>query len=173
MGEAGEPGEMRRGVRLGVDVGAVRIGVSRCDPHGLLATPWTTVTRTKKDDGVSTIAGMVAEAGVIEVVVGLPLHMSGQEGAAGKAARAYACDLAAIIAPTPVRLVDERLSTVSAHAHLHRAGKPGRAHREVVDQVAATVILQSALDAERTAGDPPGELVKVCAEPTGAKESRT
>ncbi|MFV0460642.1 MAG: RuvX/YqgF family protein, partial [Actinomycetales bacterium] len=82
------------------------------------------------------------------------------------AARRYAEALADLVAPVPVRLVDERLSTVTAHQHLHRAGMKRKGHRPVVDQVAAVVILQDALDAERASGRAPGSLV----EPAGTTD---
>jgi len=105
------------------------------------------------------IAAVVLERDVLEVVVGLPRSLSGGEGPAAKGARTYATNLAARIAPTPVRLVDERLTTIDAHRKLRDSGLPGRAQRAVVDQAAAVLILQSALDAERSSGLPPGELV--------------
>ena len=95
------------------------------------------------------------------VYVGLPVHLSGAEGSASEAARAYAVQLAQAIAPVTVRMVDERMSTVSAHHALHASGRSGRSHRQVVDQAAAVVILQSALDAERASGRRPGERVVV------------
>jgi putative Holliday junction resolvase len=76
-------------------------------------------------------------------------------------AREYAHRLAATAAPIPVRLVDERLSTVSAQQHLRRSGVRERRGRAVVDQVAAVVILQHALDSERSTGRAPGEPVAV------------
>ncbi|MGC0250774.1 Holliday junction resolvase RuvX [Pseudactinotalea sp. Z1748] len=166
------PAPVRTGVRLGVDAGKVRVGLALSDPEGLLATPDRTLVRARDDDGVAAIAQQVAEAGVIEVVVGLPLHMSGQEGAAARDARTYAARVAAAIAPVPVRLVDERLSSVTAHAQLHSAGRRQKQHREVVDQVAAAVILQSALDAMR-GGHQVGEVVKVCEDPPVDEEART
>lgn len=167
-----QPDPVRTGVRLGVDAGKVRVGLALSDPAGLLATPHRTMVRTRDDDGVAAIAQLVAEAGVIEVVVGLPLHMSGQEGAAAGHARAYAARVAGAIGPVPVRLVDERLSTVTAHAQLHSAGRRQKQHRKLVDQVAATVILQSALDAMR-GGREVGEVVKVCDDPPVGEEART
>src|SRR5690606_17930129 len=95
----------------------------------------------------------------VVVYVGLPRHLSGQEGSAAEAARAYAGELARAVHPVPVRLVDERMSTVSAHRALREAGRPGRRHRAVVDQVAAVTILQAALEQESAAGGPAGELV--------------
>jgi len=96
---------------------------------------------------------------VLEVVVGLPRSLSGGEGPAAAGARSYATALAALISPTPVRLIDERLTTIDAHRQLRDSGLPGRAQRAVVDQAAAVLILQAALDAEKSSGLPPGELV--------------
>lgn len=151
----------RAGVRLGIDVGTVRIGVARSDPSGLLATPIETLQRTAADDRVSRIAELAHEHDAIEVVVGLPRSLSGARGRAAQDVLAYATRLAHVVQPLPVRLVDERLTTVTAHQALSRAGRSGRRQRSVVDQVAAVLILQSALDTERGAGRPAGELVEV------------
>jgi putative Holliday junction resolvase len=148
---------MRPGVRLGIDVGTVRIGVARSDPSGLLATPVETVRRGKGD--IARIAAIAAEHEAAEIVVGLPTSLSGREGAAAEAARAFAARLAARLAPLPVRLYDERLTTVTAQQHLRAGGVRARNQREVVDQMAAVVLLQAALDAERAADRPPGHLV--------------
>lgn len=160
------PGEgPERGVRLGVDVGSVRVGVARSDPDGVLATPLETVPRTAEgpaaagDEDVERVAALVAEHGAVRVVVGLPRSLSGEQGPAASRARTYASVLAARIAPVPVRLVDERLSTVEAHRTLRESGLAGRRQRAVVDQAAAVLILQSALDAERATGTPAGERV--------------
>lgn len=151
---------MRRGVRLGVDVGTVRVGVARSDPSGLLATPVETLARdTRTGRDVDALAALVLELGAIEVVVGLPTSLSGREGAAAGAARAYAEAVARRVSPVPVRLVDERLSTVTAQRSLRDAGVRGRRHRPVVDQAAAVVILQTALDAERASGRAPGSEI--------------
>lgn len=165
---------MRHGVRVGIDVGSVRVGVARSDPSGLLATPVTTVRREvdtdgrpKGDDGLSEVAAVVREHEALEVVVGLPLGLSGNAGAAAALARGYAERIAQQVAPVPVRLVDERLSTVTATRALRDAGVKQRRHRPVVDQVAAVVILQSALDAERASGRPPGQLVGPGTTPEG------
>ncbi|HVN12314.1 MAG TPA: Holliday junction resolvase RuvX [Kineosporiaceae bacterium] len=151
---------MRPGVRVGVDVGTVRVGVARSDPSALVATPVETLRRDAGGSrDLDRIAGIVAQNGAVEVVVGLPRTLRGEEGSAAAAARQYATAIAQRVAPVGVRLVDERLSTVSAHRTLHDAGVRGRRHRPVIDQVAAVVILQSALDAERASGRPPGALV--------------
>jgi len=151
---------MRAGVRLGVDVGSVRVGLAASDPDGIIATPIETLERDLvhgSDQGA--IAAVVREREVLEVVVGLPRSLSGGEGPAAVAARGYAMALAARISPTPVRLVDERLTTIDAHRQLRDSGLAGRAQRAVVDQAAAVLILQTALDAEKSSGLPPGERV--------------
>lgn len=148
---------MRKGTRLGVDVGSVRIGVATCDPDGLLATPVETVRRGKGD--LARITALAAEHAVIEIVVGLPTSLSGAEGPSAQSARAYAARLVRRAGPVDVRLFDERLTTVSAHAGLRASGVRGRDRKNVVDQAAAVILLQAALDAERLTGRPPGEKV--------------
>lgn len=147
---------MRAGVRLGVDVGRVRVGVATCDPAGLIATPVETLRRGRGD--LDRLAVLVAEREAVEVVVGLPTSLSGRPGPAVAAAEGYAGELAARV-PVPVRLVDERFSTVDAQRGLHASGVDTRRGRSVIDQAAAVIILQGALDAERSSGVAPGRLV--------------
>ena len=109
---------MRRGIRLGVDVGKVRVGVARSDPDGLLAVPVETVTRA--DAAVARVLAIAEEHSAIELLVGLPTSISGGETASTADARAFAEELATASA-LPVRLVDERLSTVSAHSALRQS----------------------------------------------------
>jgi putative holliday junction resolvase len=149
---------VRHGVRLGLDPGDARIGVARSDPTGFLATPLETVRRGRGD--LSRVARLVREAEAVEVVVGLPRSLSGREGPAAVKAREFAARLAARIDPVAVRLQDERLTTVSAEAMLRDRGKKGAERRAVVDQAAAVLILQHALDTERATGRPPGEIVR-------------
>jgi putative pre-16S rRNA nuclease len=149
---------VRPGVRLGIDPGDARIGVARCDPSGIIATPVETVRRGKGD--LSRIAAIAAEEGAVEVVVGLPRSLQGGEGPAAAKVRQFATALARRLAPVPVRLVDERLTTVSAEAMLRDRGRKGRGRRAVVDQAAAVLILQTALDSERISGVAPGETVE-------------
>jgi putative Holliday junction resolvase len=150
---------MRQGVRLGVDVGKVRVGVARSDRDGLLATPVETVQRRGDDlePVLARIAAIAAELEAIELVVGLPLAMSGRDTASTADARMVADRLAQ--GPLPVRLLDERLTTVSAQSALHASGRNTRGSRSVIDQVAAVILLQHALDAERARGEAPGALV--------------
>ena len=149
---------MRHGVRLGIDPGDARIGVARSDPSGMLATPVETVRRGKGD--LRRIGQILAEEEAVEVVVGLPRSLSGGEGPAAAKVREFAARLARRIAPVPVRLVDERLTTVSAEAMLRDRGRKGGSRRAVVDQAAAVLILQHALDTERATGAAPGEIVE-------------
>lgn len=146
----------RRGVRLGIDVGKARVGVARCDRDGLLAVPVETVQRT--DAAAARVAELAAEYEACELLVGLPVSLSGSETASTADARAFAAEVAAASA-LPVRLVDERLSTVSAHAALRDAGRSQRSSRRIVDQVAAVVLLQQALDVEKSTGTPTGALL--------------
>ncbi len=150
---------MRSGVRLGIDPGDVRIGVAASDPSGLLATPVETVARGRGD--LVRLRAVAAELDAREVVVGLPRSLSGREGPAAAKARAFAEELADALAAdgVAVRLLDERLTTVTAEAVLRSQGRTGKQRRAVVDQAAAVVMLQNALDTERGTGRPPGELV--------------
>ena len=145
-------------MRLGVDVGAVRVGVASCDPAGLIATPVVTLRRGHGD--LAELARLAAERQAVEVVVGLPRTLAGREGRAATDAVAYAQQLAATLGSTPVRLVDERFSTVGAQRDLRASGVGSRRGRSVVDQAAAVIILQSALDEERATGIVPGRQVQ-------------
>ena len=147
---------MRRGVRIGVDVGRARVGVARCDPDGLLATPVETLARD--DRTVASVLAHAAELEAIEIVVGLPLSLSGADTPSTADARDFAAALAAA-SETPVRLVDERMSTVTAQRQLHATGRKTKGSRAVVDQVAAVIILQNALDSERMSDRAPGSVV--------------
>jgi len=148
---------LRTGVRLGVDYGSARIGVARSDPGGLLASPLTTVPRGPGD--LDSLVSLTLAHQAIEVIVGLPTSLSGRAGTAAAAATDFAISLAGRLNPLPVRLVDERFTTVLAHDALRQGGKGSRARRPVVDQAAAALLLQGALDAERATGAPPGQPV--------------
>ncbi len=150
---------MRSGVRLGLDPGDARIGVARSDPTGFLATPVETVRRGRGDIG--RLRRLVAETEAVEVVVGLPRSLSGGEGPSAVKVREFALTLARQIDPVPVRLCDERLTTVSAESMLRERGRKGADRRSVVDMAAAVLILQNALDTERASGNAPGEIVEV------------
>lgn len=147
---------MRLGRRLGIDVGSVRIGVAQCDPEGLIATPVATL---QADQGsIKELRRLAKEIEAVEIIVGLPTSLSGHEGDAAEKAREFASRMRLEIA-TPIRLVDERLSTVVATHAMRQSGVSAKKGRVSIDQAAAVVILQSALDAERVSGRPPGEAV--------------
>lgn len=154
---------MRHGVRLGLDPGDARIGVARSDPTGFLATPLETVKKGRGDlvRLQAIVAEIAEESTMLEVVVGLPRSLKGGENPATAKVRDFAASLARRVAPVPVRLVDERLTTVSAEAMLRDRGRKGQDRRAVVDMAAAVVILQHALDSERASGTAPGEIVEV------------
>lgn len=135
----------------------MRTGVAVCDPDGLVATPFETVAAG--DGAVARIAEIVTEVGAMEVVVGLPVSMNGRESHAAAGVRAFVEELRPALGEVGVRLFDERMTTMSADSLLRAGGRSGRSRREVIDQAAATVILQAALDAERTRGAPPGETI--------------
>ena len=137
------------GRRLGVDVGSVRIGVAASDPDGILATPVETVRRDRSGKHVRRLAALAAELDAVEVVVGLPRTLADRTGRSAQDAIELAEALARRIAPTPVRLADERLTTVSAQRSLRAAGVRAREQRAVIDQAAAVAILQSWLDERR------------------------
>ncbi|HEY9354458.1 MAG TPA: Holliday junction resolvase RuvX, partial [Nocardioides sp.] len=145
---------MRHGVRLGLDPGDARIGVARSDPTGFLATPLETVKKGRGDLArlQAIVAEIAEESTMLEVVVGLPRSLKGGENPATAKVRDFAASLARRVAPVPVRLVDERLTTVSAEAMLRDRGRKGQDRRAVVDMAAAVVILQHALDSERASG---------------------
>lgn len=141
------------GRRLGVDFGEVRVGVALSDPSGVLATPLVTLKRDRPGGtDLDALVALVAEHAVVEVVVGLPRTLAGRHGPAAQAATDYARTLAERLgAGVPVRLIDERLTTVSATRVLAERGVRGRKQRAVVDQAAAVEILQGWLEARRAA----------------------
>lgn len=153
----------RRGVRLGIDVGKARVGVARCDPDGMLAVPVETVPRS--ENSLVRIAEIAAEYEPLEFVVGLPVNMQGADTPSTADARDFAAALQRLTR-VPVRMMDERLSTVTAHAALRSSGRTQRNSRSIVDQVAAVVLLQHAIDTEKSTGNPAGSVVPTDEEPT-------
>ena len=147
---------MRPGVRVALDVGTVRVGVARSDATGMLAVPLDAIPAG--DGAVDAVCAVLAEWEATDVFVGLPLSMSGDEGAAAGKAREWAAALAERV-EVPVRLLDERLSTVQAQRALHAGGRNTRQSRALIDSASAVMVLQAALDAEQGSGNPPGELV--------------
>ncbi|AZN29255.1 Holliday junction resolvase RuvX [Flaviflexus salsibiostraticola] len=151
---------MRRGVRLAFDVGRARIGVAACDAQSILCTPVETLYRDKRGVGhLDDVDDLIDEYRPIEIIVGLPKNMDGTEGMSARDARKFARQVALRHRDIAVRLVDERLTTVSAHRALHESGRSMRSHRAVVDQVSAVLILELALEIEEKTGEPAGEQV--------------
>ena len=148
-----------RGRRLGVDVGTVRIGVAVSDPDGILATPVETVRRDRSNKHLRRLAQLADDLEAVEVVVGLPRTLADRSGPSARDAVELAEQLASRIAPTPVRLSDERLTTVSAQRSLREAGIRAKGQRAMIDQAAAVGILQNWLDQRRAALAAPGEVV--------------
>lgn len=154
---APDPG---RGRRLGVDVGTVRIGVAVSDPDAILATPVETVTRDRRSGKhVRRLVGLVDDYQAVEVVVGLPRTLADRAGSSAQDAIEVAEQLAGRIAPVPVRLCDERFTTVTAQRALREAGVRARGQRSVIDQAAAVGILQNWLDQRRAALPAHGEVL--------------
>ncbi|MDY6055474.1 Holliday junction resolvase RuvX [Micrococcus sp.] len=158
-----------RGRALGVDVGRARVGLAASDPDGLLATPVATLKRdARRGRDVAELVGHAVELDVVVVYVGLPRNLRGEHTASTQDAVDYAGAVAVALAghghAVPVRLVDERLTTVTAQTGLHRAGRTVRDSRDVIDQAAAVALLQDAVDVQRRTGawagipvDPPEE----------------
>ena len=131
---------------LALDVGDRRVGVAVSDPLGMWARPLTVILRRSREEDYRAIAGLVEEYEVERVVVGHPLHMSGEVGAQARRVERYAAGLAEYLS-VPVVLWDERLSTAEAEQVLREKGELSRRSRSRIDAVAAAVILQSYLDA--------------------------
>ena len=136
---------------LGIDFGRARIGLAISDELRLLAHPLETLPANK--DAMKKITEIIRERKIDKVVVGVPRHMSGHIGEAAKEALEFATRLGAQIS-CPVETWDERLTTVAAERALRAAGKKARKTRNIVDQVAAQMILQSYLDRERNVAAP-------------------
>ena len=135
---------------LGLDFGVRRIGVAVSDELGLTAQPVLTLLRKNAKQDLKSLGRLVRKFGCSAIVLGHPLHLSGDISPLAIKTQAFAESLREAFS-LPVHLWDERLSSAEAHRHLHAAGRALPGHREVVDQVAAMLILQSFLDAQRGA----------------------
>ncbi|MGJ3191176.1 Holliday junction resolvase RuvX [Paenarthrobacter nitroguajacolicus] len=165
MASSTNSGVYPQGIKLGVDVGTVRVGVAISDPDGILATPFKTVGRdAKKNSDIRLVVKHAADLPAVQIFVGLPRTMKGEERGSASMATEYAellvGELVRAGLDIPVNLVDERLSTVTAHRNLHEAGMSSKNHRKVVDQVAAAGILQHAIDMQKARGTDVGRRVQ-------------
>ena len=145
---------MRSGVRLGIDVGTVRIGIAISDPQGLLATPLQTLDRTDSA-WLEHLEALCSEHKIIEIIVGLPLSLSGTSTSSTNDAVSVARELSESMSCS-IRLIDERYTTTSAHSTMKFLGKKQKNTRSYIDQVAAVSILQHGLDMERNLNRAPG-----------------
>jgi putative Holliday junction resolvase len=152
---------MERGSRLAIDVGTVRIGLAVSDPDSIVSTPLPALVRSRLlIESLKEILSLISENGVIEVYVGDPLSLSGVETASTQDARQFALQLAELTS-VPVRLVDERLTTVTASAKLRLNGKNAKAAKSLIDSASAVEILEQALNVSKESGKPAGLRVGV------------
>jgi putative Holliday junction resolvase len=150
---------MRTGRRLAVDVGKVRIGIAICDRETILSSPLDAVARSSNaSDAIASIADLVDTHGVIEVYVGDPLSLNGKATDSTNDARFFALELSTSLS-IPVRMIDERLTTVSATAKLRASGISAKDSKSIIDSASAVEILESALSYEKSSGLAPGNLV--------------
>lgn len=131
---------------LGLDVGNRRIGVAVSDELGLTAQPVLTLQRRRsRREDLRSLARLARRFGVAGIVVGNPLHLAGTESSQAEKTRAFAAELGELTG-LPIHLRDERLTTREAHQILYESRRARQQHRQVIDQVAATLILQGFLD---------------------------
>ncbi len=150
---------MQRGRRIAFDYGEVRIGVASSDPDGILASPHTTLTNNQSSDDLErSLKEISEEINPICIYVGLPQHLSGRQSQSSKSAILFA-ELVKSIFPCEIYLVDERLTSISAASQLRSVGKSPSRNREIIDQIAAVTILESALAYEKSQGKPAGEVL--------------
>lgn len=151
---------MDKGRRLAVDVGTVRIGLAICDPDGILSSPLPALIRSGRlTENLESISELISEYSAIEVYVGDPISLSGGSSASTQDARQFASELANSTS-VPIRLVDERLTTVTATSKLQSSGKDAKQSRSLIDSASAVEILEHALATIRVSGRAPGQLVE-------------
>jgi putative Holliday junction resolvase len=141
---------MANGRVMALDVGKVRIGVALTDPLGYTAQPLLTVWRKTRGEDLRSLLRLARKHEVVEIVVGNPLHMSGEVSAWAAKVQEFAEELR-VRSGLPVTLWDERLSSVAAHEILNEAGYERQERKYVIDQVAAVVILQGWMEAKEQA----------------------
>ena len=150
---------MRSGRRLAIDVGKVRVGVAASDFHAILASGLETVARgADLEQCLNRIAALVNEIDPIEIYVGLPVSMSGKHSASTEDAIDFARQLSSLIEPE-IRFIDERMSTLTAASALKMSGRDSKSGRQIIDQIAATVILEQAIELEKGTGQQPGKAI--------------
>lgn len=136
------------GAIMALDLGEKRIGVAISDPLRMIATPHRVVKRRSRKEDFATYCQIIAESSITLVVVGLPLMLDGTDSQQTTWVRNYSAEMAEVIS-VPVEFWDEGFTTVQAEAALKAGGVRRKKLRDRVDAVAATLILQSYLDAKR------------------------
>lgn len=150
---------MRSGRRLAIDVGKVRIGVAASDFHSILASGLETVPRGENlETSLKRIVELVNEVEPIEIYVGLPVSMAGNHSVSTEDAIDFARQLASLVSPE-VRFIDERMTTLTAANALKMSGRDSKSGRQIIDQIAATVILEQAMEQEKSTGKQPGKAM--------------
>ncbi|CAB4544008.1 MAG: Holliday junction resolvase RuvX [Actinobacteria bacterium] len=143
---------MQRGRRIAFDFGDVRIGVAVTDPSGILASPLAYLPNSQGALEIE-LKRLYQEYDPIYTAIGFPIHLSGAEGEKSRAVKGFA-ELIQTITTSPIYLIDERMTTVSANRTLREAGHDSKSSKEQIDSMAATAILESALNQERIQGEP-------------------
>ena len=136
---------------IGIDPGSTTLGLALCDAMRMIASPLETIRRTKFKLDSARLLALIETHQVGALVIGLPLNLDGSEGPRAQSARALARNLSKLT-PLPILLWDERLSTIAAERVLLEADASRRRRGQVIDKMAATIILQSALDRMRLSG---------------------
>jgi putative Holliday junction resolvase len=150
---------VRLGKRLAIDVGKARVGVAICDHEGILSSPIDALPRLESDDDtVEALMGIINEQCVIEVYVGEPLGLSGNDTESTRDSRVIA-DKLGKVSPVPVRMIDERFTTKVAASKLRAAGVNSRGSKSLIDSASAVEILDGALGFEKSSGVAPGKCV--------------
>jgi putative Holliday junction resolvase len=150
---------VRSGRRLAIDVGKVRIGIAASDFHAILASGLETVPRgADLEPNLKRIVELVNEVEPIEIYVGLPVSMSGNHSASTEDAIDFARQLSPLVS-SEVRFIDERMTTVTAANALKLSGRDSKSGRQIIDQIAATVILEQAMEQEKSTGKQPGKAM--------------
>ncbi|MEY4971966.1 MAG: hypothetical protein RL600_940 [Actinomycetota bacterium] len=150
---------MRSGRRLSVDVGKVRIGVAASDFHSILASGLETVARgAELEPSLKRIVELVDEIEPIEIYVGLPISMSGNNSASTQDAIQFAKQLSLLVT-TEIRFIDERMTSITAANALKTSGRDSKSGRKIIDQIAATIILEQAIEQEKSTGEKPGKAI--------------
>ncbi len=139
---------------LAVDLGRARTGLAICDEGELLASPLAVIHEFHMDKLAQIIARQAAETAAGSIVVGLPRNMDGSEGDSAQNARAFAEKLKELV-NVPVKMRDERGTTITAHGYLNETDTRGKKRKAVIDAVAATIILQDYLDYRRNHREEP------------------